>query len=107
MTISLTDQKIKLDRLLDERATHYRRGLNKNRLTFDEATTKHAEVDAIRRTFAWLIANADWIRKEDQRRRLHAEQMAELERHPAVAAVLSAFPDAAIAAVRPIPEASP
>lgn len=98
--IPLASQREKLHRLLDERATHYRRAVDKGRLALDVAAAKHAELLAIRRTFDWLIANHDWIRAEAQRRQVEARKSAEIEAHPAVAAVLTAFPEAVVTAVR-------
>ncbi len=100
--ISLADQQTKLGRLLDERATHYRRAVAKDRLTLEVAAHKHAEVEAIRSTFRWFVVNADWIRAEAQRRKAHAAQMADISERPAVKALLNAFPDAEVTAVRPV-----
>ena len=101
--IPLAEQKAKLDRLLDERITHYRRGVSKGRLSLDTAAIKHAECEAIRASFAFLVRHHAWIKAEFQRRRDHAEQLAASVAHdPAVQAVKAAFPEAEVSAVRKI-----
>lgn len=104
--IPLPEQQAKLNRILDERVAHYRRGVRKGSLALDTAAMKHAEVEAIRASFAFLVDNADWIRAE-HRRRIEAQrradaraaEMAEMSRHPAVAAVLD-LPGSEIADIR-------
>lgn len=100
--IPLAEQKAKLDRLLDERITHYRRGVSKGRLSLDTAAIKHAECEAIRASFAFLVRHHAWIKAEFHRRRDHAEQVAAIEQDPAVQAVKAAFPEAEVSAVRKI-----
>lgn len=98
--ITLEQQQEKLERLLDERVTHYRRGVAKGRLALDVASAKHAECEAIRASFAFLVRHQAWIRAEAQRRRSIAAELAAAERDPAVQAVKATFPDAEVAAVR-------
>lgn len=98
----LDAQLAKLGRILDDRIGLYRLTAKKQPDKLEEMSTKHAECDAIRRTFAWFVANADWIKPEAQKRRAHAEALAEIEKHPAVAALRETFPDADVA-VRDLP----
>jgi ribosomal 50S subunit-associated protein YjgA (DUF615 family) len=100
--IPLDEQKAKLDRLLDERITHYRRGVKKGTLALEAASAKHAECEAIRASFAFLVRNQVWIREEFLRRRAMAEQIAIMDQDPAVQAVRRAFPEAEVTAVRKI-----
>lgn len=109
--IPLAEQQAKLGRLLDERVAHYRRAVDKGTRSLEWASAKQAEIEAIRASFAYLVANAGWIKSEHQRRidqtRRDAERAAELEelkREPAVAAVLDEFPGAEIAEVRKLEE---
>lgn len=100
--IPLADQAAKLDRILDERVGFYRLGVKKGTLALDVAARKHAEVEAIRKSFAFLVANAGWIRAEAQRRREMREAEAEIEslrEHPAVQSVLTEFPGAEVTGV--------
>lgn len=101
----LQDQQAKLDRLLNERVAHYKRAVDKGIRPLEWASAKQGECEAIRRTFAFLVANADWIRDEHRRRCDEAARRRELDAlrdDPAVAAVLDALPCAAIADVREI-----
>lgn len=100
----LDAQLAKLGRILDDRIGLYRLTAKKQPAKLEEMSTKHAECDAIRRTFAWFVANADWIRAEAKLRQKRAEadaaraaEIADLSQHPAAAAVLDAFPGAEIA----------
>ncbi len=54
---------------------------------------------AIRRTFEFLVDNQDWIRAEARRRQFEAQKIAEIEAHPAVTAVRTAFPEAVVTRV--------
>lgn len=93
--IPLDAQAAKLGRILDDRIKLYRLTARKQPARLEEMSAKHAECEAIRRTFAWFVANADWIRDMAQRRRAHAEAIAEIERHPAVAALRETFSEGA------------
>lgn len=119
--IPLAEQMSNLDRILDERVRFYRLGAKKQTLALDVAAEKHREVEDIRRSFAFLVANQDWIRAEAKRRaeraaadaewaseaaakqRALAEDIAALRGDPATAAVLAEFPDAAITLTEPEP----
>lgn len=90
MNIPLAAQAEKLNRILDERVRFYRLGVRRNTLELNVAAEKHAEVDAIRRSFRFLVDNADWIRAEAQRRAALRDAMAD----PAVTAVMAEFPGA-------------
>jgi len=99
----LDAQLAKLGRILDDRIGLYRLTAKKQPDKLEEMSTKHAECDAIRRTFAWFVANADWIRVEAKRRRdtaaadaASAEELDQLRDDPAVRAVLDEFPDATL-----------
>lgn len=94
--IPLAAQRAKLDRLLDERIGFYRLGVKKGTLALDAAAQKHAECEAIRRSFAWLCDNHEWIRAEARRRARLAEDRAIFDEEPAAAAVRAAFPDATV-----------
>lgn len=101
----LDAQLAKLGRILDERVAHYRRAVEKGARPLEWAAAKHAECEAIRRSFAWLAANAQWIRPEAERRQAAQRLAAEAETlrdEPAVAAVLDAIPGAEITEVRPL-----
>lgn len=107
--LPLDAQLVKLERILADRVQFYKLGVRKGRLATDVGAEKHAECDDILRSFRWLAANIDWIKPEAQRRRDSARQAAEadalraeLEHHPAVAAVREEFPGAEIADVRPL-----
>lgn len=99
-SMPLDAQRTKLERLLDDRIRFYRLGVRKGTLPLDEAAGKHAECEAIRQTFRWFVANADWIRAEARRRQEAARQQAEIDdlltTSEAARAVVEAFPDAAI-----------
>ena len=101
--IPIADQMAKLERLLDERVVHYRRGVTKGRLAIDVAAFKHHECESIRRSFRFLVDNHEWIRAEALRRNAERRAIEAAESDPAVAATLAAFPDAEIAAVRTAP----
>lgn len=105
----LAAQLAKLERILGDRVRHYRTGVAKGRLTLDAAAVKHAECMAILASFRWLAANAAWVRAEARMRaeararaEAHAALAAEMAEEPAVAAVLAAFPGAAIVDVQPL-----
>jgi len=129
--ITLEQQADKLERMAAERIAHYRRAVEKGTRPLEWAAGKQAEVEAIRRSFAFLVANQDWIRAEAQRRAERARREAEmadaaiddhtgeagdsrqspaslldeieqLKNEPAVAAALAAFPGAQIDDVREI-----
>lgn len=125
---SLDDLAAKLDRLLDDRVHWYRAGVKKGTLTLDAAAEKQAEIEAIRRQFRWLVANAWWLRPVAAQRQseiaaalgtridhvlvsvpiakpataLSADERAQLATHPSVAAVRETFPAATPSASRPI-----
>jgi len=101
----LDAQRAKLDRILDDRIKLYRLTASKQPAKIAEMSAKHAECEDIRRTFAWFVANAGWIR-EAARERAHADAMAEISQHPAAAALRETFPDAAVT-VRPLAIAAP
>lgn len=108
--IPLAEQAAKLDRILDDRVRLYKLGVSKKTVKLAEAAQKHAEVEAIRRSFRFLVDNAGWIRAEAQRRRnAHATDAewdgaandgAEEERALA-GAVLAEFPDATVTITAP------
>ena len=103
--IPIEAQKAKLDRLLDERVAHYKRAVDKGSRSLEWASAKQSECEAIRASFAFLVAHADWIRPEAQRRAQAARLAAEAETlrtEPAAAAVLDAFPGAEITDIRNI-----
>lgn len=102
----LDAQLAKLGRILDDRIGLYRLTAKKQPAKLEEMATKHAECEAIRRTFAWFVANADWIRAEAKRRReraavdaARAAELDELRADPTVRAVFDEFPGAEIAAI--------
>jgi len=98
----LDAQLAKLGRILDDRVKLYRLTARKQPARLEEMAAKHRECESIRATFAWFVANAGWIKPEAQKRRAHAEALAEIEKHPAVAALRETFPDADVA-VRDLP----
>ena len=127
-THDLADLAAKLDRLLDDRVHWYRAGVKKGTLALEAAAEKQSEIEAIRRQFRWLVANAWWLRPVAAQRQseiaaalgtridhvvlsvpvdkppalLSTDERARLASHPSVAAVREAFPAATPSASQPI-----
>lgn len=103
--VPLDEQIKEVEREIRHRARLYPKWIESGRYKQDTADTKLAAVRAAHDTLMWLEANLDWIKPEAARRqrekRLRNEADA-LRDHPAVDAVLGAFPDAQIDDVRPI-----
>lgn len=92
----LAEQLAKLERILKERVRFYKLGVSKERLSSEVGATKHRECQDIYRSFRRYVVNADWIDPEIERRRAHAEALAEAERDPLVAELREHFPGATL-----------
>lgn len=68
----------KLDRILDERVTHYRSTARKDGGKLEAMAAKHHEVEEIRRIWHWLAANAQRVKAliaaDDIRRHISDDQ---------------------------------
>lgn len=96
------EQIAELHREIRQRERIYPKWIESGRLHADTAARKLELLQRLAARCEWLRDNLDWIkpaaerRREEARAREQAEaERAELEQHPAVAAVLAEFPDGA------------
>ena len=96
--LPLDAQAEKLGRILDQRVAHYRRAVRLGRRPLEWGALKHAECEDIRRSFAWLLTNHDWIKAEDHQRNAIARFEREQADHEAaaIAEIMRVFPDAQV-----------
>ena len=91
--VSLADQILEIEKEIRDRAQRrFPYAVKTGKLLPETAERTLAVMRAVHNTFIWLEANEVWIRAEATRR----AQRAALADHPAVTAVLEAFPGAEI-----------
>lgn len=96
----------KLDRLCEDRVALYRSLVNRGTMDDATAATKQRELETVRRTFAWLVANLDWISAEAARRKAAAD-MAATARDPLAVGLLELMPDGTAVTIKKRPPITP
>lgn len=103
--LTLLEMHAKLTRILEDRVKLYELSNRKGNLAEAALETKRAEVRQIYQTFSLLVQFGDEFKDLIKAKRAIAErdaEVAELREHPAAQAVLTEFPGAEVAGVRPL-----
>lgn len=94
--MKLARQLAKLDRMCTDRVRLYQGLVERGRMQLTDASAKQLEVEDLRRSFAWFVANHDWIKAEYERRKQSAETVAGMQaaaHDPLVMGLLEQLPD--------------
>jgi hypothetical protein len=112
MTVPLPEQAAEVERELRQRERLYPRWIAEGRIKADTAATKVRNLQAAATTLRFMAGHAEGLRTIVGQLRTNGaeptpEERAALLAHPAVQAVLDAWPDAEALGIRPITQPSP